>query len=288
MKNTSAELKRIVSAGSLQLVRLSKMKVDEQYQGKLSRSHVNKLKNAYDPRLVSVFMVSLRPDGDYYILDGMHRATMLRELGFGEVQVPCQVWENLTYEEEAYLYYHFNENRRKKTAQERLKGGIEAKEQWALDIQQIVHQAGFRLNLETNDLTHGRIMGAGAMDQVQKNYKPGHLLETLKLYAETWGTVTGPRAEMIRGLADFVSIYGLVFSKSRFINCDLRHMHPDTLLQSARALKVQRRGTMSEMITETIVPIYNDRLAQKNRLAPRDVQKERNAEIRRRERKSGK
>ncbi len=273
-------------AGTFEILKLSDMKIDRRYQGHLSRSHVNKLKREFDPRLVGYFVISRRGDGSIMILDGMHRSTTIEELGFPDMEVPCLVLEGLTYEEEAYLYYKFNENRRKKTPQERLKAAIEAREPWALTIRSAVMDAGFRLNLEDGSLSQGRITGAEALMRVEKNYRDGHLVETLRLIADTWGVNTGPRANIITGVADFLSVYRDVFDRRRFVTCDLKDMSQEKLYQLARDQKEVDRTLISAAFTTVFVGRYNNRL-QKHKLPSREMQAELNKRRRAEEKRRG-
>ncbi len=259
----------MLGAGSFQMLKLSSLSIDHRYQGHMVRSHINKLKREYDPRLVGVFMISRRQDGSSLILDGQHREAVLRELGHIDIPVGCIVLEGLSYEEEAYLYHKFNENRRKKTPQERIKSAIEAKESWALAVRDAVTQAGFRLNFDDSLLANGRIPGAESLIFVQTNYRPSHLQETLTTFASIWGTRLGPRAVVIRGIADFLSVYRGVATPSRLASCPLRLADPDVLARSAQDRKRILRISSPEAFSALIVEHYNDRLHDKNKIPSR-------------------
>jgi len=250
----------ILGAGTFQMLQLSTLQIDQRYQGHIVRAHINKLKREFDPRLVGVFMISRRNDGSDLILDGQHREVAIRELGHAEINIGCIVLEGLSYEEEAYLYHKFNENRRRKTPQERLKSAIEAREQWALAIHDAVNQAGFRLNFDDGSLANGRITGADVLIRVQANYRRDHLAETLMILADVWGTRIGPRSSVIGGMADFTSVYRGVFKRSRLISCPLRTADPDVLLKIASERNRINKVTTIEGFSTVIVDHYNDHL----------------------------
>lgn len=75
------------------------------YQRPVRDPVVDKLVREWDPRLLTPLTVSCR-NGHYYLVDGQHRVCAMRKLNGGkDVMAVCQVYRNLTYPQEAELYY---------------------------------------------------------------------------------------------------------------------------------------------------------------------------------------
>lgn len=60
----------------------------------LNMKNVSGIVRDFDPAKLGVLVVSHRPDGTYSILDGQHRLTALRKLGFAAAN--CIVLEGMT------------------------------------------------------------------------------------------------------------------------------------------------------------------------------------------------
>lgn len=54
----------------------------ETYQRTLNPQKVKRIVREFDPSKLGVLMISERPDGRYAVIDGQHRMTALREMGY--------------------------------------------------------------------------------------------------------------------------------------------------------------------------------------------------------------
>lgn len=81
------------------------------YQRPVKERVVDKLVREWDPRLLTPLVVSYR-DGRYYLVDGQHRVCGGKKKNSGkDVDMLCQVYYGLTYEQEAELYYKLDQAR---------------------------------------------------------------------------------------------------------------------------------------------------------------------------------
>ena len=80
------------------------------YQRGLDDSSVRKIARSLDWDIFGVISVSYR-DGHFYVVDGQHRVEALR-LDKSVKTVMCNMWENLSYEEECEKFIKLNTARR--------------------------------------------------------------------------------------------------------------------------------------------------------------------------------
>lgn len=170
-------------------------------------SHIKSLMKAFDTNLVGVFVLSKRPNGTYYILDGQHRHEILLRLGRMADAFPSEIHEGLTREEELELCRAFNNNRRAWTAVDKFKLDLELRHPVALEIQSIVHRHGFKLNFSDGKRTDGAISSIGALRKIHERYPEGMLDEVLTVLAGAFGTREGFTGTVLLGIASFVSAY---------------------------------------------------------------------------------
>ena len=76
------------------------------YQRPVNPKEVERLIREWDERLLDPITVSFR-DGKFYVVDGQHRISAMREMNGGRgIMVNCKVYNGLTYEQEADLPNH--------------------------------------------------------------------------------------------------------------------------------------------------------------------------------------
>lgn len=82
--------------------------VDHTYQRSLDQARVNHIVNNYDPTMVRVPIVSIRSNGDKYLIDGQHTCAVQKALGRGNEPMSMQYREGLTVAEEAVAFKKAN------------------------------------------------------------------------------------------------------------------------------------------------------------------------------------
>lgn len=249
----------------LEYIRAGDLKVDHDGYQRKAKVLVGKIARNFNSRIFGVITVSRRANGQCYIIDGQHRVAAVVRMGNGATPVPCIVHEGLSYQDEALMFHLMNTQTQAMTPQDKMRGALESGDPIALDIREIVERVGFQLGLDDSALTGGRIPGIGALTKAHQQYKDGHLYESLRLIADTWGTSHGPRGTMIEGVSIFISFYREVWDRKRFITrlsiCD-----PEMIVKKASETHRLLGVSTGEGVLYGLVDAYNNRTAKPNRI----------------------
>ena len=189
------------------------------YQRPVKDRDVDKLVREWDLRLLTPLVVSYR-DGHYYLVDGQHRVCASRKKNNGkDVDMLCQVYYGLTYEQEAELYYKLDRAkghlRLSSATKALLESGSNAE---IVDVKQRIEDVGFTWAL---DKPTGKAFEIAATRAVISAY---HLLgaaafaRMLMLIAKTWqGTPKSLKSSILSGMARFLKTYETELGDQTFI-----------------------------------------------------------------------
>lgn len=113
----------------------------------LRQRKIRKDMEVFKPHLLQRFVISERPDGSKMILDGGGRAWGMREIHrfAGNYPVPCQVFRDLTLQQELEMWYELNFNRSNTTALQGFMGRMNAGEEPETSIKKITESFGMRV-----------------------------------------------------------------------------------------------------------------------------------------------
>ena len=105
------------------------LRIDMDYRRPISKKHVKKIIDNFDPNVIRPIKVNYR-DGHYYAFDGVHTLKVLktRNKGF-DLDVLCRVWTDKTVEWEAIMFALQDGDVGKLSKDERLKALRAAGEQ---------------------------------------------------------------------------------------------------------------------------------------------------------------
>jgi hypothetical protein len=118
------------------------------YQRTTNTKQVVRIMNNFNEAKLGVLIVSER-DGNFYIVDGTHRVSALRRLGYKSAMFI--VLEGLTYEQEADFFRRQNENTRQLTLYTRFKAGLESNDKLCKTINAIVERNMFVVGTNSHD-----------------------------------------------------------------------------------------------------------------------------------------
>jgi hypothetical protein len=170
------------------------------YQRTTNTKQVVRIINNFNEAKLGVPIVSKR-DGNFYIVDGTHRVSALRRLGYKSAMFI--VLEGLTYEQEADFFRRQNENTRQLTLYTRFKAGLESNDKLCKTINAIVERNMFVVGTNASDFN--TITAIFALITIYDNYGGGVLDKTLQLVRETWdGNPIAKNREFLVGVAEFV------------------------------------------------------------------------------------
>lgn len=113
---------------SLMNCTIGELRVDASYQRSIdngkSRALIRKIARTWDWSLFQLLVVSRRPDGELYIVDGQHRweaARLRRDL----YDLPCSVYDFASVGDEATAFVALNQERKPLGALDLFKAAVE-------------------------------------------------------------------------------------------------------------------------------------------------------------------
>ena len=130
-------------SGTIEAVSIGQLKVDLLYQRDLDATVVEKIAREYDIVTAGTIVVSLRDNGDMFIVDGQHRvagATLAKE-----THMLAQIIEGLTEQEEAVLRLKGNYKKNDRIG-EVFRARIFAQDPVALGIRDLLAEYDTRIN----------------------------------------------------------------------------------------------------------------------------------------------
>ena len=245
--------------------------VTEQYQRILNMKNVAGIVKNFDPAKLGVLVVSHRADGTYAVLDGQHRLTALRRLGYDAAN--CIVLEGMTIRQEADYFRRQNENKQSLRINDTFNASLWAEDAESLRIKELMDKYGFRHGKSGQPMC---ICAIGALQSIIRQFGEDTLELTLAGIAATWPKdATILRREMLAGLGEFWHRYGASLSIAQF-ESRMRDRIPMELYQETRR-RTQCKATPGTAFNKSVrfvtcgvlVDAYNKglRIGSKNRLS---------------------
>lgn len=205
-----------------------RLEIGPAYQRRIDENWVKRLAADFDPFLLDDLLVNRAANGRLTVMDGQHRLLAIREMGWGDQNVPCKVYDNLPEELQAKRF-NTTDVRKRLTAADRFRSALIAKDPDALAVTAIVESAGFRINLTNGETDGGRISAVAAIIGIYKKNRAEILPAVLSVFTEAYGTKTGPVNGMLLGLAAFMTRFRDHYERDRLI-ASLRRLTPATVL----------------------------------------------------------
>ena len=220
--------------------------VTEQYQRILNMKNVAGIVKNFDPAKLGVLVVSHREDGTYAVLDGQHRLTALRQLGYDATN--CIVLEGMTIQQEADYFRRQNENKQSLRINDTFNASLWAEDAESLRIKELMDKYGFRHGKSGQPMC---ICAIGALQRILRRFGDRTLELTLACIAATWPhDSTILRGEMLAGLGEFWRRYGEKLTVAQFEARMRKHL-PMEMYQEARR-RTQGKTTPATAFNKTI------------------------------------
>src|SRR5262245_33002382 len=207
-------------------------------------------------------------DGIYWVLDGQHRIYAMRENGFNEYDLDCEVYDNLTDAEMADIFLG-RDARKPIPLFDKFHVAVTAEHRRERDILRAVESNGQKLSRDTKD---GGISAVGALGVVYDSAGDVVLGQVIRsINVGFHGDPTGFDRSVIEGL-------GLVFNRYNG-RTDEQHLSRQLaalrrgareLLQKAEDTRVRTGNQKKHCIAAVVVDLYNKGMGPraKERLAP--------------------
>lgn len=250
--STKTTPNKIPLRGRLLWVPIAKMKVNPLAQRDIDDAFVDKCLSTFDPDAVGVILVNKRGD-TYHVIDGQHRVEMFRRMGWGDQTMQCEVFEDLTDEQEAALFRSRN-TRRSVTAIADYRVALTAQDPEVCDVDRIVRASDLCV---TTDKVPGAIRAVGTLMRIYRRADGQTLGRSLRIIRDAYGD-EGLEAPVIDGLAMLCQRYnGALDDTHATRQLASAHGGVSGLLNKAEVLRRQTGQRKNQCVAAAAVEIVN-------------------------------
>ena len=222
------------------------------YQRPVKPYVLRNIRRKFNKNKVKPIVVSYR-NGSYYVVDGQHTLTVLREMFGKNVQVCVRVLRGLTYTEEAEYYSSQYEDCTKLSPMETLKADLEYDKK-ARDMSLTCKDAGFLLATEKGN-EKNRITCISTFERVYDKLGNEDTNAMLKLVKEIWdGDKNATSSTFLSGMGEFYRLYGDKIKPKRFVKVMSQVSVIDVLNEAART---HIMSSKSDRVVNVLVQYYN-------------------------------
>lgn len=257
--------KKPVTSATIETLPLAKLTCDELVNTRrLDGAWVDRHVGIYDPAALGVLTVSRRKGGQCVILDGQHRAELMRRSGHSDDSVDCRVYDGLSTAQEAALFRKLNDSRKVTPLALFLAKRAEG-DPAALAITEIVEAFGWEIS---NRQAYNNIVAVVALQQIYRGgpaqvaARSGNA-EAVSLTIQTVTRAWGHRRDAVHG--DLLAGIRLVFLRDRndvdpVGLAERLAGHPGGpagVLGAGRGVRQLQGGTVAAGVADTVIRLYN-------------------------------
>lgn len=180
--------------------------IDHTYQRQVSGTMVKKIVTNFNESLIGVLKVIKRKNNMFSVVDGQHRLSVLKTIGYDSV--PCLVYPETTTQEEIFMFKELNQNVNKLKALELFWSLVGAGDKESIEILEVIKKNGLKVSKKSSDreCSKNSISAIGIIKQIVKNYKLDILDKTLDFVTKVWPAngeaLTG---QLLEGIAIFTN-----------------------------------------------------------------------------------
>ena len=188
------------------------------YQRGLNTQEVDEIVENFDPHLVNPPKVSYR-DGEFWVFDGQHTVEAHKRLFGDDYAIMCQVFQGMTYEDEAKLFAEQNGAARAVARLRRLFALSEGNEAGVRSFVNATENGCFKVNLEKQTRAKGYLPAVVTAWECFTKLGAEDYTKMLALIHRTWGGEPWSVGQnMLTGMMLFMKVYGETISEKRFIS----------------------------------------------------------------------
>lgn len=262
LKLVSDSTRAVPHSSRIEWVLLSELRIDPEAQRALNKPWVKQRVSQFDADQLGYMVVNRRKDGHLYIIDGQHRAELLRAVGWGNQKVACELFDGLTQKEEAALFIARNTRINVRTF-DKFRVRVTAGEPTAVDIHRIVLDCGLALSQQIKG--EGQVNAVASLERIYRGAgitsgKNGAavLSRALRTIQSAWGRESANfEGAIVEGV-------GLVLTRYNKIDAGILAAKLGKFAGGAAGLRNKARqarevhgGTLSRCIAGLIVERYN-------------------------------
>lgn len=253
-----------IRASKMEYIYIALMEVSEKAQRAYRPAHAEALAAEFDLEAMGIPVLSYR-DGTYWIVDGQHRVRALEMCDFGDYKIQCEVYHDLTEQEEALLFLA-RDDRRAITPIDKFRIAVFGGREPELTINKIVEKQGLRV---AGSGSHtGAIQAAKALMDSYEEVGGAKLGRALNLLNQSFtGEPKAFTATMIRAMSLVVFRYGNGLDDEVIINkLGTIRQGTEGLLQKADVLMRRTGYGLTPCVAAAIVERYNEGVRGNRRL----------------------
>lgn len=239
---------------------INEIEIDPAAQRRMSEPWVKARVGAFDVDQIGRIVVNRRKNGKIYCADGQRRLALLRAVGWGDQQVPCEYFEGLTQQQEAALFLA----RGDRTATIKLDSfliRVTAEDPVACGILRVVRAEGLVVGDEEKD---GHVRAVAALERVYRGggiskESPAALTKTLFVLRSAWGRqVSSFNGKLIEGVGLVELRYGRALDHLRLTKkLSLLPAGAPGVLARAKVLKEIKARPLHHCVAAVVVDVYN-------------------------------
>ena len=244
---------------------------DDTYARPLNVAHVAKIKVDFRWSLFGRPWVSQRETNLFAVVDGNHRIAAVRELHGDKIEIPVIVLTGLTKADEAYIFGEAQKNRLTISPLQIFRADIEARNEEALAIRQILAERGLEF-ASSGTRTPIAAKHLRAVTTVRRIFRQGVLKQTLDVLMSAWpNEVEAFGNNQLQGVGAFLQGYPdadterLVIVLRRRSPVEFERFVKD---YGEKLLGGNYRGTAGRVV---LVSWYNYKLTTKNQLVSKEL-----------------
>lgn len=217
---------------------------------RINRAFVDRLAANFDLEQLGTPTVNER-GGHFWCMDGMHRIEGMKLIGWGDQQVQCWTYTDLTDEQMAERFLKLNDTLTV-NAFDKFRVGINAGRVVETDIDRIVR---------SQDLTVGRtddsVSAVGTLYKIYQRGGPRVLQKTLAFIRDTYG-MPGFDAPVLDGISLFIQRYdGILNYEVAAQKLGAMHGSVNGLLGKAEVLRKQTGNQKGHCVAAAAVDVIN-------------------------------
>jgi hypothetical protein len=183
--------------------------VDLSYQRSISEKRIASIVKNFNKNAIGVVTLSIRENGDLYIIDGQHRVEALKKLGKGDEPINSIVFFDLSLAEEAELFLIMNEGRTKPRRYDLHKAAFKSGEQEALDISGALAKNGLEFSDRQGE---GFVRAVGTVHKVYDRSGLVILEDTFKILSDANGK------NSTSFVAEYIEAVAVILAKCKDVN----------------------------------------------------------------------
>jgi len=192
---------KVERTARLRWVPINRMEVHPGAQRELVPSWVDHIAASFDPEMIGTPTVNDR-DARFFILDGQHRVEALKMVGWGDQQVQCWTYTDLTDPEMAEKFLVLNDVKQVQ-ALDKFRASVNADREIESDIDRVVRAQGL---VVSRDKQPGAIGAVGTLRRVYTRGNAANLGRTLRIIRDAYGDA-GMQANVIDGIGFLTQRY---------------------------------------------------------------------------------